>query len=344
MLMRGVNFSCSLIVLSMLATVFTILHATISIPSRGGFTAWAPGQKIWPQVTLLVIAVVSLFSSVLIIYAYWKGGHKRAEKAAVYYTAFSVTFFVFSIVMWGIGAGILQGSRQTSDGKDMWSWSCTDNTRKELFQNDVDYDLICRLQNWSLICAIIEIVVETITIAVYGVIFYRYYSKRQLRKTMANRDRARSDLYLSQLRDQTAPNTPGLKAPYSARDGGWKAPSDPYNNLSDAEEGNTQYVSADQKHKPAPFRLQAPPIKVQGPTPRMDQVGFTPAQTRARTPSPPEEDQRSPLMSGVPQQTQQDHFDAAPGEPVYGDVGIPGAYEAPISPGFEETRSPRFAR
>lgn len=343
MLMRGVNFSCSLIVLAMLSTVFTIFNATRTIPSRGSFSAWAPGQKIWPQVTLLVIACISLFMSVVIIYAYWKGGHKRAEKAAVYYTAFAVTFFIFSIVMWGIGAGILQGSRQTSQGKDMWSWSCADNTRKQLFQNDVDYDLMCRLQSWSLICAIIEIVVETVTIVIYGIVFYRYYSKRQLRKSMANRDRARSDLYLSQLRAQSAPNTPGLVAPYSARDGGWRPPADYYNSAPEVEEGNTQYVNADQKRKPAPFRLQPPPIKIQGATPKMEQVGFSPVQAnaRARTPSPPED--HSSLMASVSQETQQEHFHAAPGERVYEYVPPPGAYEpAPLSPGAE-ARSPRFA-
>jgi hypothetical protein len=341
MLLRGVNFSCSLIVLSMLSTTFTIFNATKTLPTRNSFPPWAPQQKIWPQVTLLAIASLSLFASVFIFYAYWKGGHKRAEKAAVYYTAFAVIFFVFSIVMWGIGLGVLQGSRNNDNGQDMWGWSCVDNTRKQLFQNDVDYDLLCRLQNWSLLCAIIEIVVETITIAVYGVVFYRFYSKRKLRKSMANRDRARSDLYLAQLRTQSAPNTPGF-APYSARDGGWKPPTDYFGGAPDEEDGNTQYVSADKKHQPAPFRLQAPPIKVQGPTPKMEQVGFTPIGTsRDRTPSPPE-GPRSPLMDG-PVQTQQEHFHAAPGEQVYEDVPIPGAYEAPLSPSAEE-REMHFPR
>ena len=202
---------------------------------------------------------------------------------------------------------------------------------------------MCRLQNWSLICAIIEIVVETITIVVYGIVFYRYYSKRQLRKSMANRDRARSDLYLSQLRAQSAPNTP---APYSARDGGWKPTADYYADAPDVEDGNTQYVNADQKRKPAPFRLQPPPIKIQTATPRMEQVGFTPVQAnaRARTPSPPE-DQSSPLMANIPLETQQEHFAAAPNEPVYEYVAPPSAYEAPLSPAIvDEVRSPRFAR
>jgi len=345
--MRGVNFSCSLIVLAMLASVFNIFIATKDLPSRGSFSAWAPGQKIWPQVTLLVIAVISLVASVIVIIAYWKGNKKRAEKAQLYYTTFAVVFFTFSIVMWGIGAGILQGSKQNSGGKDMWSWSCVDNTRKELFQNDVNYNLICRLQNWSLICTIIEIVVEVLCITVYAIIFYRYWSKRKLRKSMANRDKVRSDLYLSQLRAQSAPNTPGLPptTPRTARS--FKPqPQDPFNQAPDMEEGNggTQYVNADQKHQPAPFRLQAPPIKTG--TPRAEQGSFSPvsppempaAVQRSRTPSPPE-DLSSPLMSQQymhAQETQQEHFDAAPGEAVYDFVPPPKAYE------YEVPQSPRL--
>ena len=347
-LLRGVNFSCSLIVLSMLATVFTIFNATKVIPVRNSFPPWAPNQMIWPQVVLLVIASISLVASIFIFYAYWKGGHRRAEKAAVYYTAFACAFFVLSIVMWGIGAGLLQGSRNNNEGQDMWGWSCKDNVRKQLFENEVDYDLICRLQNWSLLCCIIEIVVETITIAIYGIVFYRFYSKRKLRQSMAARDRARSDLYLAQLRNQSAPNTPGMAAPYSARDGGWHPPQTPRtpgfyaNNPQDLESG-TQYVDASQKHQPQPFRLQPPPIKIQGATPKLEQTGFSPIQTTVleRNPTPPQQqqDQRSPLMSepeyAQPRETQQEHMFAAPGEQVYENVPVPGAYEGPVSPSQE---------
>ncbi|KAK5132455.1 hypothetical protein LTR08_009066 [Meristemomyces frigidus] len=338
MMLRGVNFSCSLIVLAMLSTTFSIFNATRLIPPRNSLPPWAENQKTWPQIVLLVIACISLFASLVIFYSYYKGGHKRAEKAAVYYTAFAVAFFVFSIVMWGIGAGVLQGSKNSGNGKDMWGWSCVQNTRKQLFQNEVSYDLICRLQNWSLLCCIIEVVVETITIAVYGVVFYRFYSKRQLRKSMATRDRARSDLYLAQLRSQSAPNTPGL-APsgyLSPRDGGWKAPTDYYSAAPDVENGDVRYLDPiAQKAQPKPFQLQAPPIKGQGATPKMSQAGFSPVSTTAREMSqmPPEMDQRSPLMAEVPREHMQEHFGAAPGEQVYDDVPIPGAYEPPMSPG-----------
>ena len=146
MCLRVTNFSCSLIVLAMLSTTFTIFNTTRSLPSRSNLPAWAPNQKTWPQITLLSIACVSLAFSLGIFYAYWRGGHKRAEKAAIYYTVFSVAFFTFSIVMWAIGAAILNESKKNGDGKDMWGWSCKDGKRKDLFQKDVDYALICRLQ------------------------------------------------------------------------------------------------------------------------------------------------------------------------------------------------------
>ena len=146
MALRGVNFSCSLIVLAMLSTTFSIFNASKNLPARSTLPAWAPKQKIWPQVTLLTIACVSLAMSVLVLYAYWRGGHRRAEKAAVYYSVFAVGFFIFSIVMWAIGAAILNENKKHGDGKDMWGWSCKDGKRKTLFEQDVDYALVCRLQ------------------------------------------------------------------------------------------------------------------------------------------------------------------------------------------------------
>src|SRR5882757_8598286 len=82
------------------------------------------------------------------------------------------------------------------------------------------------MQSWSLICCIIEVVVEVIAIIIYGITFYRYYTRRRLRKTMAVRDKARSDMYLAQLKLRSAPNTPGLppNGLLSPRDGAWMPP------------------------------------------------------------------------------------------------------------------------
>lgn len=146
LVLRGVNFSCSLIVLSMLASTFAIFNATKHLPPRNTLPAWATNTPLWPQITLLAIASISLLFSIVIIYAHLRSGHRRAEKVAVYYTVFAVAFFAFSIIMWAVGAGILNGSKANNNGKDIWGWSCKDGKRKQLFQESVQYALVCRLQ------------------------------------------------------------------------------------------------------------------------------------------------------------------------------------------------------
>lgn len=208
-------------------------------------------------------------------------------------------------------------------------------------------------QNWSLVCCIIEVVVEVLTILVYGIVFYRYYSKRKLRKSMARRDTARSDLYLAQLRSQSAPNTPGF-GPMSPRSGGWipppghpAGPGTPYkgtfaaaahakevDSSSDDEEG-VQYASVPPTRtfsSPKPFALQPPPIKIHAATPRMNADGFSPIAAHM-APSPPHS---PPPM----QETLNEHAPVAQGETQYASVMIPGSYAgaSPLnSPGFAST-------
>jgi len=308
----------------MLSTVLTIFHATKSIPPRNNMPAWAPNQKTWPQIVVLSIACVSLLFSIVVILAYCRGGHRRAEKVAVYYTMFAVGWFMFSIVMWIVGAGILHGSKSNGNGVDMWGWSCKDNKRRQLFEDDVHYALVCRLQDWSLICCIIEVVVEVIVIAIYGIVFYRFWSKNRLRKSMDARDKARSDLYLAQLRTQSAPNTPGYaQTPRTPAFPGYNN-SKAYDAYSTAEQGEspvnyTSPHSASSNTTSSPFKLQAPPIRVQHATPRP-----AASETFTRAVSPP---LSSPLPK--PDDRVHQHVDAAPGEQTYDAVPIPGAYQAP---------------
>jgi hypothetical protein len=333
--LRGINFACSLIVLSMLATAFSIFNATRHLAPRNNLPAWANNTATWPQIVLLVIACVSLFMSVVVLIAYSRGGHRRAEKVAAYYTVFAVGFFIFSIVMWAVGAAVLNQSKAQGNGKDMWGWSCVDNKRRHLFEDDVSYALVCRLQNWSLICCIIEVVVETLCIIIYAIVFYRFWSKRKLRKSMAVRDKARSDVYLAQLRSQSAPNTPGF-GPLSPRSGGWKPPPGHpqyYDPHSIAEKGEAETVQyAREIAQPQPFSLKAPPIKVTGATPKLGQGGFD-SPVRTGTASPP--------VSPVFQERQNEHVAAAPGEQQYASVPIPGAYAAPLaSPSYQPAPTP----
>src|SRR5438876_94926 len=106
----------------------------------------------------------------------------------------------------------------------------------------------------------------------YAIVFYRSYSKEKLRKSMYLRDKARSDLYLAQLRTQSAPNTPGFgpmspsynarspypMSPYSPRSPYPMSPQFPpaaYASGPDAEEGRagTQYISRQPAPEVKPF-------------------------------------------------------------------------------------------
>ena len=338
MVLRGVNFSCSLIVLAMLSTVLTIFHATKNLPNRNNSSAWAPKQKIWPQIVVLSIACVSLLFSIIVMLAYCRGGHRRAEKVAVYYTMFAVGWFLFSIVMWLVGAGILHGSKSSGGGTDLWGWSCKDNKRRQLFQDDIHYALVCRLQDWSLICCIIEVVVEVIVIAIYGIVFYRFWSKNRLRKSMDARDRARTDLYLAQLRTQSAPNTPGFAQ--TPRTPGFptmlKTPIDAYSAAEQGSSPSQQFVSPDSATSnttASPFKLQAPPIRVTKATPTTTSTEGFSVHDRVTysSPSPPTQRAMSPPMSPPPEERMHDHMSAAPGEQVYDAVPIPGANYAPTN-------------
>ncbi|RHZ46715.1 uncharacterized protein CDV56_105151 [Aspergillus thermomutatus] len=314
--LRFVNFGCSLIVLTILATTLTIFHASKSLPPRNNLPPWAQGTNPWAQYLLLAMACTSLFSCLIVFWAYWKGGHKRAEKVAVYYTIFSVCFFTFSLIMWIVAAAIYQNSKANGNGQDLWGWSCKKNLREQLFHNDIDYALLCRLQDWGLVCAIIEVVIEVLVILIYAVVFYRFYTKRRLAKSMDRRDKARSDLYLAQLRLQSAPNTPGFtnmpKSPFVSV----QQAQDSYSAAENGEMYSTQFATPRSPTKPQPaFQLQPPPIRVQQATPRTEQGEF---------PAP------------APAQNINEHMTAAPGERTYEAVPIPEAYTSPMSPNFPQ--------
>lgn len=247
--LRCINFSCSLVVLALVASALVIFHATKNLPERNGLPPWAANSPTWPQITLCAIAAVSLVLSSAVLFSYWLGGHRRAEKMSIYWTAFSIATFIFAIVMWGVAAGVLNGTKATGEGKDIWGWSCKDNKRRMLFEEDINYALVCQELDWAFMCALIEVSVELVTIAVYAFAFYRIASKRKLRKSMDVRDKARSELWLAKLREQEGPD--------AATDANTQANAglgiDPYSN---AEEG---FAPTDDKKAPAPFTLAPAP-------------------------------------------------------------------------------------
>ncbi|OKL60814.1 hypothetical protein UA08_03914 [Talaromyces atroroseus] len=322
-ILRFVNFSCSLIVLSLLSTSLTIFRTTKSLPERSNLPPWAEGTNPWPQYMLLVMSCISLFTALMVFYYYWRGGFKRGEKASIYYSLFSVAFFTFSTIMWIVGAAIYEASKSNGGGEDMWGWSCNDNYRRQLFSEEVNYALVCRLQDWSLVCAIIEVVLEVIVIFIYGFVFYRIYSKRRLRRAMNLRDKARSDLYLAQLRVQSAPNTPGFfpmtpKSPYVSMAAAVN--QDSYSAAENGQNYGVQYANPKPPTRVAsqPFQLQAPPIRVQNATPQVAQQGFGATDAAPTSSASTTEEDLSHKVN--------EHVGAALGEQTFDAVPIPGAY------------------
>lgn len=144
--LRGVNFSCSLIVLSMLSSTFSIFNATKTLTAKNGLPAWAANTNIWPQALTLGASSLSLLICILVFVGYVRGGHKRAEKVGVYYTLFACGWFIVSMGIWVATIIVLQNAKNNSNDKDMWGWACNNNVRHQLFNNQVDYALVCRLQ------------------------------------------------------------------------------------------------------------------------------------------------------------------------------------------------------
>lgn len=126
------------------------------------------------------------------------------------------------------------------------------------------------------------------------------------------REKARSDLYLAHLRHQSAPNTPGFpKSPYVSTT--LQEQDDDYSTAEKGEFYPTQYATPRSPTKPLPtFQLQPPPIRTQNATPKPEQGGFA-------TPAPAQKEKVN------------EHMGAAPGEPTYEAVPIPGGYSRPVA-------------
>lgn len=204
---------------------------------------------------------------------------------------------------------------------------------------------------------IIEVVIEVISITLYSVVFYRYYTKRRLMKSMDMRDKARSDLYLAQLRSQSAPNTPGF-GPKSPGFGSVYGPKSPgmysqhmmsprlppqaaYRSMGDVEVASPftpggRHIPepasnfSPQIEKPAkPFRLQAPPPKARNATPKAGaKASFSPVEgpspvSPVSTSSFAMPSSSTPVAANI---NAHGHAPVASDEPVYEAVPIPGAY------------------
>ena len=119
-----------------------------------------------------------------------------ANRLATLNATLTITASIVIISVWGLSAGLFHKDGTAGFNiPNIWSWSC--NHRANSTDN-VNFGQICVTQvtplspkpsrvliwqEWSFICAMIEITLETLTIASFGLIFVRMNSKREIRKT-----------------------------------------------------------------------------------------------------------------------------------------------------------------
>ncbi|KAH9427424.1 hypothetical protein MCOR02_012056 [Pyricularia oryzae] len=125
--LRGVSFSCSLIVVAMMSTVLTMFDATKV--HQGASHAQRHARLV-----------------------------RDDEPVAADLDPHGL------VPGWIATAASFQHQRNINNNKDMWGWSWDQTPRAETFEDDVNYSLLCRLQDWTSVCIIIEIVVDVVTV------------------------------------------------------------------------------------------------------------------------------------------------------------------------------------
>jgi hypothetical protein len=165
---------------------------------------------------------------------------------------------------------------------------------------------------------------------------------------MDMRDKARSDLYLAQLRTQSAPNTPGFgpKSPaFSQYVLSPRFPPSTYRSLGDIEEGASPFTPGGKglvipqsafSPRQTGFKLQAPPAKANPATPATPKAGYKPPTAADLSPVTPSSSSSSSASASAsasasgpalgPAVTVNEPAPMAEGEKKYEAVPIPGAY------------------
>ncbi len=145
MVFQVINLICSLIVLPTTAATLHIFNQTKTFQLRNSFHPWAVHTKTWPQMSLLVAAIMSLVPSIVILHICWRVVHGWNLKPARSFKIFIPITLLFTIIMWAVAAHALHSSKRDGHDNSIWGWSCRDGKERELF-HDVVYALICRMQ------------------------------------------------------------------------------------------------------------------------------------------------------------------------------------------------------
>ncbi|KAI7909506.1 hypothetical protein M9X92_011599 [Pyricularia oryzae] len=125
--LRGVSFSCSLIVVAVMFTVLTMFDA--AKVHQGASHAQQHAR-------LILILTVSCLSVVICMFIFWpycRGGYRKVEKVAVYHTLLTIGGFIVRIGL-------------DSDCCFFPTSAQQQRQQGHTFEDDVDYSLLCRLQ------------------------------------------------------------------------------------------------------------------------------------------------------------------------------------------------------
>ena len=146
------------VVIGLSALSFHIFLATRDLPPTNGAQPWASRTVMWPQVMTLVIACLSFAAALAVMAGYLRGGHRRAESLSRWATLMTVIGFVGWIVLWAAAGASLQRARDQSRGRDIWAWACDkEAAHHQLFSDRINYDLVCKAQDWNFVCAWIHV-------------------------------------------------------------------------------------------------------------------------------------------------------------------------------------------
>jgi len=180
---RCAKLCCSVVVISLLSANFAIFIRTQDnlINDNGAVQpAWGD-TKSWPAILLLTVASVSSLISIFVLLSYLKSV-KWANRLAGVHATIMITASVVSLGIWAISAGLFHKQATGFNVPSIWSWSCN---HKGSSNTSINFNQICLTQNWSFICAIIEVMLEILTLGSFLLIFVRMKSKKEMRKSMS---------------------------------------------------------------------------------------------------------------------------------------------------------------
>jgi len=178
---RTLNLGCSIVVIALITSNFTVFNETRFALNNSGNPLWgSEGVKTWPTTVLLCVACVSSFLSIIILLSYLKS-IRWANRLAVAHATISVAAGLFLLFFWALSVGIFN-VHDKSGTPDLWSHSCTQKTAGQN-SSQVNWSQMCLEQSWCSVCGILSIVFEVLILTTFLLIYLRRRSKRQVRQS-----------------------------------------------------------------------------------------------------------------------------------------------------------------